>query len=101
MARENLSDLIGFLAVAHVRSFTRAAAQLGEINRARPLGYREYRSGCSEKFDDVLGLLLIRKPLMLLVRPSHRAASPPRRSHPTSFDLHSLRNTLATRAELN
>src|SRR6202046_2369514 len=29
MARENLNDLVAFLAVARERSFTRAAAQLG------------------------------------------------------------------------
>jgi DNA-binding transcriptional LysR family regulator len=29
MARENFSDLLAFLSVAHERSFTRAAAQLG------------------------------------------------------------------------
>ena len=29
MARENINDLIAFLAVARERSFTRAAAQLG------------------------------------------------------------------------
>jgi DNA-binding transcriptional LysR family regulator len=34
MARENLNDLLAFLAVGRERSFTRAAAQLGVLQSA-------------------------------------------------------------------
>jgi DNA-binding transcriptional LysR family regulator len=45
MPRENLNDLLAFLAVAKERSFTRAAAKLGVSQSALSHTIRDSRSG--------------------------------------------------------